>query len=155
MKTEQASDQTAKRSDDTVEDEPGSLSGNLTTDPVLRYTAKGRAVANMRIAVSDRVFSGGEWVNTDTEYYTVTCWGQLAENVAATLRRGDRVCAIGYWHQDTWTDTNTGEKRSEDKLTAIDFGPSVLWHTAVIKRSDRETAKRPSKQQTRRPVRTG
>lgn len=153
VKTEQRDQQTSQ---ETQQDdrEPGSISGNLTSDPILRYTPNGRAVANIRVAVSDRVQDdNGQWVNTDAEFYTVTCWGQLAEHCTSSLGKGDRFVASGYWQENEWTDDN-GEKHSEDVLVARDAGPSLLWHDATINRADRTSGKpRQAQQSQRRPRR--
>jgi single-strand DNA-binding protein len=117
--------------------EPGSLSGNICADPELRFTPTGRAVADIRVACSDRVQdTDGTWVDTDTEYFTVVAWGSLAEHCVATLKKGDRFCAVGLWRDRTWTDNDNNE-HSVTELTARDAGPSLLWNDAVIKRVQR------------------
>ena len=77
------------------------VEGNLTGDPVLRTVpareanAGERQVANLRIAVSDRVRDeGGEWVNTEALYYDVALWGPAAAH-ATRLSTGDRVVVHG------------------------------------------------------------
>ena len=62
--------------------------GNLVADPVLRKTAGGLTVASFRLASNNRRYdtSRSEWVDGDTVFISVTCWRQLATNVAACLR---------------------------------------------------------------------
>ncbi len=116
----------------------GSVSGNLTRDPELRYTPAGRALASMRIAHTPRSKNPGtgEWENGETAFYDVTAWGPLSENCAEHLRKGDRIIAEGNWVEETWEDRE-GNERTTVKLTARDLGPSMLFLGATIRRTKR------------------
>lgn len=136
MATGQAAEQAAQRNTKTEPDKdddrgPGSVSGNLTKDPDLRYTANGRPVSNLRIASSERVrdVKTGEWVDGETVYYDVTVWGNLAENVCNDLQRGDRIVAEGRWRSNTWED-NDGNIQERIILNARDLGPSMMFRSA-------------------------
>jgi len=50
------------------------LTGNLTRDPELRFTAGGRAVATLGIAVSRRYQVNNEW-QEQTSFFNIVCWG--------------------------------------------------------------------------------
>lgn len=71
--------------------------GNLANDPQLRDTGN-RPVCNFRIASNRRYFdsSAQEWKENDTLFLEVSCWGNLAENVASTLGKGDAVIVNGH-----------------------------------------------------------
>ena len=58
--------------------------GNLVSDPELRYTPTGVAVANFRIALTPRTFDrqANEWKDGDSLFLTCNVWRQAAENVA-------------------------------------------------------------------------
>ncbi len=128
----------ARDQDDRKDLGDGWLSGNLTTDPELRYTPTGRAVCNLRVAHTPRVKDDdtGKWGDGDTVFYNVTVWGQACENCAETLRKGDRVVVGGQWYERTW-ETTEGEQRTSVEMTARDIGPSLLFLAAVIKRTKR------------------
>ena len=66
------------------------LVGNLTVDPALSRTPAGTPVCRFRIAANERVFDrvAGQWRDGSVLYLPVICWRRLAENVAASLRRG-------------------------------------------------------------------
>lgn len=135
----QAAQQGSRKKDNAEVDKgPGSVSGNLTADPDLRFTASGRAVSNLRVAYSERVRNPQtqEWEDSDPAFYDVTCWGQLAENTAEHLQRGDRVVAEGRWTETEWTDKD-GVVRTKIVLTARDLGPSMLFRGARVQRPDR------------------
>ena len=72
------------------------LQGYVGAEPVLR-TAAGHPVANFRVAVTPRRLdrSTGEWTDTTTQWYSVSAWRQLGENVARSLRKGDAVVVHG------------------------------------------------------------
>ena len=72
-----------------------SFTGNATSDAEIRFTPSGAAVANVTIAVTPRVKDGDGWKDGDPAFYRVAAWRQLAENVAESVRRGDRVTVTG------------------------------------------------------------
>ena len=109
--------------------------GNLTRDPELRFTGNGRSVASLGVAVSRRFQVNGEW-QEQTSYFNVTAWGQLGDNVAATLHKGNRVVVTGRLEQRDYN-TREGEKRTAIEIIADDIGPSLRWATAQIERNPR------------------
>jgi single-strand DNA-binding protein len=117
----------------------GSLSGNLTREPELRFTASGRAMATFGMAVNDRVLNEEtqKWEDTEPEFYNVTVWGQQADHTAECFRRGDRMVAIGYFQSQTYTNQNGERVTSENEFTAREIGPSLLFRDAIIKRTAR------------------
>lgn len=120
---------------------PGSLAGNLTVAPELRFTPSGRPVVNCQVAVSDRVQNPetGLWENSETEFWRVNVWGQMAEHVAECMTRGMRVVAIGYFQDATFQNT-AGEVKTVTEFTANDIGPSLLFSSATVKRVQRSTS---------------
>jgi len=77
------------------------LVGNLTGDPALGRTQAGTPVCRFRIAANERIFdrSAGQWRDGPVLYLPVICWRGLAENVAASLCRGDPVTVVGRLRQ--------------------------------------------------------
>ena len=118
---------------------PGSLAGNLTEDPQLRYTPSGRAVASCRVAVSDRVKNEhtGTWEDTAAKFFTVTCWGALAENVAEYLAKGQRIVTEGRWESQSWEDKE-GTVQERIAFTAADLGPSLKWAGVRVIKAERQ-----------------
>lgn len=79
------------------------LTGNLGWPPRLRTVAGGTSVADFRVACTQRRRDAqGEWSDGETLWFGVTCWRQLAENAAASLKKGDRVVVAGRLAQRTW-----------------------------------------------------
>lgn len=125
------------------EKEPGSLSGNLTREPELRYTASGLPVASCAVAVNERVFNKEtqEWEDTEPEFYPITVWRQQAEHFSECFRKGDRIVAIGYF-QDRTYEGSDGEEHTITEFTARDIGPSLLFTDVTIKRVQRQGSRR-------------
>lgn len=79
------------------------LTGNLAFDPEVRYTPNGVAVVDLRVATTRRFKMGEEWKDGETLWFDVACWKQLAENVGASLKKGDKVTVAGRLLQKSWT----------------------------------------------------
>ena len=76
--------------------------GNLVDDPELRFTNNGIAVANLRVAVTQRIQQDGEWRDGDTSFLKVNVWRGQAEHLADSLTKGDRVMVTGRLRQRNW-----------------------------------------------------
>ena len=113
------------------------LVGNCTRDPELRFTSSGQAVATFGLAVNRR------WQNRQTNeweeavsFFDVTCWQQMAENVAESITKGSRVVVTGRLDQRSW-ETQDGDRRSKIEVIADEVGPSLRWASADVTKNDR------------------
>jgi single-strand DNA-binding protein len=70
------------------------ITGHVGTDVELRTNTSG-GVASFRVASTPRYRKGGDWVDGNTTWLTVTCWRSLAEHAAKSIRKGDPVIVIG------------------------------------------------------------
>ncbi len=105
--------------------------GNITRDPELRFTPGGMAVASFGLAWNRRRQDGEE----ETSFFDVTCFRNLAENVAESLTKGARVIVYGTLQQRSW-ETSDGDRRSKVEILADDVGPSLRWATAEVTRNE-------------------
>ena len=111
--------------------------GNVTRDPELRYLTSGTALASFGVAWNNRYKDrNGDQVE-DTSFFDVTCWRDLADHVAESISKGDRVIIFGRLDQRSW-ETQDGEKRSKVEIVADDVAPSLKWATAEISRVRRD-----------------
>lgn len=108
--------------------------GNVTRDPELRYTQNGIAVANFGVAWNTKSRDGKETVG----FFDVTCWRELAENVAESLSKGVRVIIHGRLDHQTWDDRDSGKKRSKVEIVADEVAPSLRWATAEVIKNQRD-----------------
>lgn len=110
--------------------------GNLTSDPELRYTQNGLAVANFTIASTPRSFDrqAGEWRDGEPLFIRASVWREVAEHAATSLQKGMRVIAQGRLKQRSY-ETKEGEKRTSLELEVDEVGPSLRFATAQVTRS--------------------
>lgn len=129
----------------------GSLVGNLTAEPELRFTPSGLPVATLRVAVNKRVQNdAGEWEDGEPEFYNCTVWRQQGENAAECLHKGDRIVAEGYYTKREYESKETGELVPIVEFTARELGPSMLFRTVEINQPiarRQAAAKRPNQRQ--------
>ncbi|GAA1126767.1 single-stranded DNA-binding protein [Citricoccus alkalitolerans] len=112
--------------------------GNLTSDPELRFTPSGAAVANFTIASTPRTFDrqSNEWKDGETLFLRASIWREAAENVAESLTKGTRVVAQGRLKARSY-ETREGEKRTSYELDVDEIGPSLRYATAKVTKSNR------------------
>jgi len=122
-------------------DTPITVVGNLVSDPELRYTPQGVAVANFRIASTPRTFDkqANEWKDGDSLFLACNVWRQPAENVAESLAKGMRVVVTGRLKQRSY-ETREGEKRTVFEVEVDEVGPSLRNASAKITKSSRSGA---------------
>ncbi|HEV7981082.1 single-stranded DNA-binding protein [Amycolatopsis sp.] len=112
--------------------------GNLTSDPELRFTPSGAAVANFTVASTPRTLdkASGEWKDGEALFLRCNIWRQAAENVAESLTRGARVVVQGRLKQRSF-ETKEGEKRTVVELEVEEIGPSLKYATAKVNKVSR------------------
>jgi single-strand DNA-binding protein len=107
---------------------------HLADDPEFRFTQNGIAVANLRVAVTQRTQQEGQWRDGDTSFFKVNVWRGQAGHLADSLTQGDRVMITGRLRQRSW-ETPEGEKRSVAEIEADEVGASLKWATAKVERT--------------------
>lgn len=107
--------------------------GNLTSDPELRFTPNGAAVANFTVASTPRQFDrqSNEFKDGETLFLRCSAWKELGENCAESLHRGTRVIVQGRLKSRSF-ETKDGEKRTVMELDVDEVGPSLRRATAVV-----------------------
>ena len=91
------------------------LLGRVGTDPELRYTQSGTAVAQLRLA-TDRRRADGE---TEADWHNVTAWGKTAELVNEHVAKGDRLLLTGRLSYSSY-ETKEGERRFRTEVHAAE-----------------------------------
>ena len=79
--------------------------GNVVDAPRMRLTKNGHAVTNFRIASTSRRFDreAETYVDNATLFVNITCWRAMAENVAASLHKGQPVVVTGRYYSREYT----------------------------------------------------
>jgi single-strand DNA-binding protein len=114
--------------------------GNLTRDPALEFGRdSGRPFARFGLAENVPA-TPGDWSELTTEFYEVTAFGTLAENICTSLTKGMRAIVVGRPEIDAWTDGD-GNARETRRILANACGPDLRWATATLsaKRSAKPT----------------
>lgn len=111
------------------------LTGIVATDPRHVITNDGLAITSFRLASAQRRFdkSAQKWIDTDTNWYSITAFRQLAINTSASLKRGERVVLSGRLKIREW---DNGERKG----TAIDveadaLGYDMTWGSSTFSRT--------------------
>lgn len=90
------------------------LIGNLTHDPELSETNSGISVCRFSVAVNRRRTGDGE---QQTDFFNVTAWRGLAENVARFCKKGNKVAVSGSIQIRQYEDRD-GQKRTSVDVNA-------------------------------------
>ena len=93
------------------------LIGNVGADPEVRYLEGGVAVANLRLATTER-YKNKNGENIDqTEWHNIVLWRGLAEIVEKYVKKGMRLYIEGRIRTRSWDDQN-GVKRYTTEIYA-------------------------------------
>lgn len=116
--------------------------GNLTSDPELRFTSSGSAVASFTIASTSRIYDRklNEWRNGETLFLRASIWRDAAEHVAESLSKGMRVIANGKLKSKSF-ETKEGEKRTILEIDLEDIGPSLRYTSVKVVNLQRKDKK--------------
>jgi len=93
------------------------ITGNLTSDPELKYASNGSARLTFSVASNRRYQKDGEW-QEETSFFNVVAWRNTAEHAARVLEKGLPVVVKGRLEQRSWEDKETQQKRSTIELIA-------------------------------------
>ena len=110
--------------------------GNIGAPPRTRVVAGGAVVTDFRIASTPRRVdrATSTWSDGETIWFGVSCWRLLAENVAASVKVGDRVVVTGTLSARSWKN-ELGEERSGLEIAAQTVGFDLARGKAVQERS--------------------
>ncbi len=124
------------------------VSGVVGSTPKHVVTAEGLAITSFRLASTARRYdrAAQEWIDGDTNWFTVTAFRSLAMNVAASVAKGERVAVHGKLRIRPWS---SGERSgTEVEIEADSIGHDLTWGTSQFTRSiSRAAADRRDEQQ--------
>ncbi len=113
------------------------VSGNVVTELRHVETQDGVHITSFRLASTPRRRDRRtqQWVDGSTSYYTVTCWRYLAQNVAASVRRGDPVVVTGDLRVREWADDERSGTNVE--IDAVSVGHDLSRGVSRFQRVSR------------------
>ena len=80
------------------------VTGWVATDPKLHVVPNGSDLVSFRLASTSRYFdrANNQWVDRDTEWFTVRVFRAAAFLVEKSLRKGQPVVVVGRLHTNEW-----------------------------------------------------
>lgn len=97
--------------------------------------AENRSVIDFTVAVTPRERDGNDWKDGTTSWNNITVWGKLADNVADSVRSGDRVIVHGREETKAPYEKKDGTMSQERVVIVADFvGLELGMHAAASKR---------------------
>jgi single-strand DNA-binding protein len=91
--------------------------GHLGKDPEMRYTPSGRPVTTFTVAVSRSWNTADGERRTETEWFNIVAWGNLAEICKQYLYKGQQVYIEGRLQTRRWDDKE-GQKHTSVEVVA-------------------------------------
>jgi single-strand DNA-binding protein len=117
------------------------VTGNIATEPEHKRTPAGVAITTFRVASGQRRYdrATSAWVDSGTNWYTVSTYRALAEHSFHSLRKGDRVILTGRLRLREW---DTGAKKGVSiEIDADSIGHDLLFGTT---RFEKDAASSPA-----------
>lgn len=112
------------------------LVGKVSEQPELQVTQTGKSLLKIKMKTSrSSKNANGEWEQKDATSWSVTAWGQLAENAAQELKEGDLIMALGTISQREW------EGRDGAKRISLELNAQHLGRSLVSSNTERESKK--------------
>jgi single-strand DNA-binding protein len=96
------------------------LIGNLGANPEVRFTQGGSAVANLRLATTERYTDRNGQKQEQTEWHRVVLFGRQAEVAQQYLTKGRQVYIEGRIRTRQWQDQQ-GQKRYSTEIVATNM----------------------------------
>ena len=102
---------------------PISIVGNVVDDVVNRPTTSGLSRVSFRVANTQRRKDRdtGQWVDGHKFFVSVTFWREFAENVAASLKKGDPIVLTGRIYSRQYV-------KEENNRLAYEIEPDSIGH---------------------------
>jgi len=91
--------------------------GHLGRDPEMRYTPSGKPVTTFTVATGRLWKSSDGEQHSETEWFNVVAWGNLAERCKNYLSKGQQVYVEGRLQTRKWDD-NEGTKHVSVEIVA-------------------------------------
>lgn len=113
--------------------------GHAGHEPTIFKGQGRRSYVRLNVASTPRIRTReGEWSDGLTQWFAVKLFGDLAENAAASIRKGDAVLVRGRLEYEEY-DTRDGQRRWSAVIVAESFGPELRHASAHVTRNVRRT----------------
>lgn len=108
------------------------ITGNVATAPEFKRTPAGVGITTFRLASGQRRYdrTAGAWVDSGTNWYTVSAFRGLADHAFTSLQKGDRVLLTGRLRVREWD--NGTRRGTAVEIDADAIGHDLLWGTTTF-----------------------
>lgn len=111
-----------------------SITGTLGKDPEGKTSNAGKPFARFSLAWSESSKDQqGSWQDGPTQWVQVTCFGRVAQNLVASLHKGDRVNVTGRIKPESWS-SQQGEQ-TVLALTADSVSPDLTFASVQVQKN--------------------
>jgi single-strand DNA-binding protein len=109
-------------------------------------------VTNFRLAATERRYDSASqgFINGNTFWIDVECWGEIAGNVAHSVSKGDPVVVVGQIYTHEWE--NDEGVHSKPRIKARAVGPNLARGTAEFRKTSRPAAPPADEQEAPAPA---
>lgn len=114
-----------------------SITGTLGKDPEGKTSNAGKPFARFSLAWSESSKDqNGQWMDGPTQWVQVTCFGRVAQNLVASLHKGDRVNVTGRIKPESWS-SQQGEQ-TVLALTADAVSPDLTFASVQVQKNPKQ-----------------
>jgi single-strand DNA-binding protein len=109
--------------------------GLVATTPRHLKTADGIDITSFRLASASKRFDPKkmEWIEADTNWFTITSFGTLAINAVSSIGKGDRIIVSGTLRVRDW---DNGERSGTSvEIEADTLGHDLVWGQSTFVRT--------------------
>lgn len=117
------------------------IRGFVATDVRKIRTETDLQIASFRMCSTERRFDrqAGLWCDGDTNWYTVSCFRVLAQNVGFSVNKGDRILVTGRLKVRQWV-TEAGKSGTSVEIEAEALGHDLVFGVSNFRRVALERA---------------
>lgn len=117
--------------------------GHVGTPPRSAVTRNGQSVTSFRLGSTPRHFDrqSGGWADGPTNWFTVTCWRQLADHVTSCVGMGQPLIVHGRLRSKTYT-KGDGTSAVSYEIDAVTVGHDMSRGTSMFERREPERRER-------------
>jgi single-strand DNA-binding protein len=115
--------------------ESTTITGLVATTPRHMVTREGLPITSFRLASSNRRFDQAkmEWVDGETNWFTIISYRTLAVNTAMSVSKGDRIIVSGELLIRDW---DNGERTGTSvEVSASSIGHDLSWGNSTFTRT--------------------
>ena len=112
--------------------------GNVGQHPEIKFTNSGQPVCTFSIAETRRYKDSNDNDQEQTTWWRIVAWREMAENIADSIHKGDRVLVSGRCEIRSYKDSDDVDKYITE-ITAYDVAPSLRWATATVSKNEKKS----------------